>query len=237
MNLERPEKYVFQSPLTGGERTAALIYLPLHAVILPLLLPIVNFYVPQPLDAVGINLLYYAFGVAFTAIFMHKCLRESFDRLLDNIARCLVTFIMAFFLYYVLSYVAALILLLTEESLSNPNNEAVSELVDSSYGALRGMIIFIIPIVEETLFRGAVFGSLREKNRILAYIVSVALFSLYHVWQYAVAYTDPTLLLYALQYIPVSVVLAWMYDRTGSLWTPIFFHMAINLTSLWVMGL
>ena len=57
------------------------------------------------------------------------------------------------------------------------------------------------------------------------------LFSLYHVWQYAAASGDPGLLLYAIQYIPMSVALAWTYERSGSIWTPIFFHMGYNAIS------
>ncbi|MCD8067092.1 MAG: CPBP family intramembrane metalloprotease [Oscillospiraceae bacterium] len=231
------EKYVFQSPLTKGESIAAWFYLPIHAIILPLLLPLVNTYAPTPMDTVGLNYVYYTIGVVFTAIFMHRSLRASFDRALDDLGRFIITLVMGFFLYYVLTYVTALLLIVTEAEISNPNNEAINEVTESSYGMFKGVGIFIVPIIEETLYRGCVFGTLRSKNRIAAYAVSIVLFALSHVWQYAVAYSDPVLLVYALQYVPLSVVLTWMYDRTGSLWTPIFFHMGVNALSFWAMGL
>ena len=84
------------------------------------------------------------------------------------------------------------------------------------------------PLVEESLFRGVVFGSLYRKSRLLAYVGSVGLFCVYHIWQFAAAYGDPALLLYAVQYLPVSIALCWLYERTGSVWSPIFLHMLLN---------
>ncbi len=46
---------------------------------------------------------------------------------------------------------------------------------------------------------------------------------------------DMTMLLYALEYLPVSVVLAWAYERSGCIWTNIFFHMGFNALSFYVL--
>ena len=65
--------------------------------------------------------------------------------------------------------------------------------------------------------------------------LSVGLFCLYHVWQYAVAYQDPVMLLYALEYIPITLAITWSYERSGSLWTAIAFHAANNLMNFMVI--
>ena len=44
------------------------------------------------------------------------------------------------------------------------------------------------------------------------------------------------MLLYALEYIPVSFALAWAYERSGSIWTNIFFHMGFNALSYYVLN-
>ena len=95
--------------------------------------------------------------------------------------------------------------------------------------------IALAPIVEEPLFRGLIFGGIRPKSRVLAYIVSAALFSLYHVWQYVALTGDFSLLIYCLLYVPVSVGLAWAYDRSGSIWSPMVMHAIINAVSLSVL--
>ena len=92
--------------------------------------------------------------------------------------------------------------------------------------------------MEETLFRGVLFGNLRSRGRtILAYTVSVLAFSFYHIWQYVLLYDDPSLLIYALQYIPVSAALAWLYEHSESIWCGIFFHMILNAVALLVLQL
>ena len=87
--------------------------------------------------------------------------------------------------------------------------------------------------MEEPVFRGAVFGGLRRRSRILAYLVSMLLFSLYHVWAYALI--DPVYLLFLLQYLPVSYLLCRCYERCNSIWGSVFLHMFINAVSLRVL--
>ena len=36
------------------------------------------------------------------------------------------------------------------------------------------------------------------------------------------------------QYLVPGLVLAWTYDRCGSLWGPILLHMAVNALSVWL---
>ena len=43
------------------------------------------------------------------------------------------------------------------------------------------IVVLLAPFVEEVLFRGLVFGCLKEKSRIFAYILSCALFAFLHV--------------------------------------------------------
>ena len=82
--------------------------------------------------------------------------------------------------------------------------------------------------MEETLFRGLVFGGLREKSRPLAYAVSCALFALLHVWQFALANRDPAYFLLMVQYLIPGLVLAWAYDHGGTLWASIGLHAGVN---------
>lgn len=82
-------------------------------------------------------------------------------------------------------------------------------------------IVIVAPIAEETLFRGLFFGSLRNlTNFWVAAIGSGVLFGAVHLTNgdFAVA----GLLSF------FGVLLAWLYDRTGSLGPPIMLHMVNN---------
>ena len=93
--------------------------------------------------------------------------------------------------------------------------------------------VFLAPIVEEAIFRGALFGLLRHKNRAAAYAVSALAFCLYHV--YSQALTDPRELLFILEYLPAGLLLARCYERTDSLWGSILLHALNNGVALWAV--
>jgi membrane protease YdiL (CAAX protease family) len=48
------------------------------------------------------------------------------------------------------------------------------------------------------------------------------------VWQFAVVHQDITYLLLMIQYLVPGLVLAWAYDRSGTLWSSIALHAAAN---------
>lgn len=229
--------YEFENLMSRGQLIAGWCYLPLHYLVLPFLLSVLALYSPDKLTEADINLVYYLLGIAFVLVCMWGYLRRSFDVLLDRLVHCLLTILMAFGLYYILAYAVMLLFSLLVPGAANPNDQQVMDLAQVDYGAMKSIAIFLAPIVEEVLFRGVVFGTLRTRSRVLAYVFSILLFSVYHVWQYVAVYGDWFYFLYALQYVPVSFVLAWCYERSGSIWTPIFFHMLFNAMSFYLLNL
>ena len=226
----------FENQMTRAQSILAWCYLLVHIAVLPALLELLQRFTPDPLSDAAANLLYYGVGVVFCLTVTFTFLRRSFDRLLDNLRICILTILLALMVDYALSGVATLALMLIDGLVENPNNAAGIELGVLTDGTVKAVALFLTPIVEEVLFRGAVFGSIRTRSRAWAYVVSVAAFSLYHIWPYYAASGNPAMLLYALQYLPVSIVLAWAYERSGSIWTSIFFHMGFNAMTLYALN-
>lgn len=226
---ERPQ---FKLNMSKAARILGWCYLPLHLFVLPLLLNIFSFVSGTGLSDRTINVIYYGVGTAYILLFLRSYLRADFDTLLDHKIGNFLCLLSGYFFDILLSYAAIIALELIVGSVVNPNEEAIDTMAQSDYSAVFGLTVFLAPVVEETLFRGVVFGTLREKSRVLAYAVSVLLFSFYHIWQYAIAYSDASLFIYMIQYIPVSFVLAWLYDRSRTIWVPIIFHMLINALAL-----
>ena len=80
----------------------------------------------------------------------------------------------------------------------------------------------LMPIMEELLFRGIIYKRLREKTPYLrAALSSAILFSLLHnnVTQMVSAFV-------------LGLLLAYIYDKYGSLKAPAFTHMVVNLTAI-----
>ena len=220
----------FENKMSWGKTLFGLIYLPIHLVVLPLLLPaaFMEFGIS---DIAQINVYYYAISVLVVLAVFFPYLRANFDPLVERFLHCLLSFFMALGIYYIGNVVVNLIVLGISTQTGNPNDQMVMDLaIDNN--AFRAAVIFMGPIVEEVLFRGALFGGVRRKSRVWAYVLSVLMFALCHVWQYAIVAADWTVLIYVLQYLPAAFALAWVYERSNSIWVPIGMHMLRNAMSL-----
>lgn len=222
----------FTSRQTKGEAIAALAYIPVHVVLLPLLLYAVLFRLFPGISEGGFNFVYYAIGAGYMLLFELRFLRRDFDPLCDAPLACLIEVLAGYGLMLLLNMAinGALSLLPAD----NPNNAAVIGMADAELGTVSAMAVFLAPIVEELMFRAGVFGLLRRRSRFLAYAASILLFSVYHIWTFAVF--DPRELLYLVQYVPASFVLCRCYERSNTVWAPIFLHMLINGVSLWIIS-
>lgn len=219
-----------------SERIFGWFYLPIHAVLLNYVITFLYAYFNEKngltLDTAHLNLIYYAISFTFVLIFMFRFLRLSFSDLCDNLGKSVVGVIIGYVAYYALSYLVILVLSRFLTDLINPNSNLISEELQLNPNVMKAVGILLAPVVEETLFRGVVFGTIRKKSRIFAYIVSVVLFAVYHLWSYMLGGFDWTMLLYLLQYIPGGLVLAWCYEQSRNIWAPIFLHMLINFVAL-----
>ncbi|HEX6586790.1 MAG TPA: CPBP family glutamic-type intramembrane protease [Solirubrobacterales bacterium] len=89
------------------------------------------------------------------------------------------------------------------------------------------LIVVAAPITEELFFRGFFFGGLRSRWSLWpAAIVSGALFGLVH------APTGPTA---AIPLAGLGVGLAWLYEKTGSIWPSITAHLLNNALAITVV--
>ena len=95
-----------------------------------------------------------------------------------------------------------------------------------------GFTILFVPVVEELLYRGLLFGTLVRKNLPLAYLVSTIVYSMIlivPVWESA---SMDYLLLCFIQYLPVNLMFCWIYTRTETILTPILAHIIMNAVSI-----
>lgn len=183
-----------------------------------------------------INLAYYGVGLVYMLVLLRGFLRRSFDAALDAKGNFFVGVAGGYAVDIGLSFILSSVLLVLSLDLGMaPNNEAILAGAAADRGKLAVMSVVMAPIVEEPLFRGLLFGCIRPRSRAAAYIVSALLFSLYHVWQFVFISGDFGLLVYCLLYLPVSIGLAWAYDRSGSIWAAMLMHGIVNAVSLSVL--
>lgn len=224
----------FTSCQSKWERILAIGYLPVHIVLAPLAAELL-------LRAAGVSVTWlnfsvYAVGAVFMLASQWRFLRRDFDTLCDGFLGCAVQVLSSYgaMLCFNLAVSGILVLILGDEGVSNPNNQSVTELTRVSYGPTAALAILMAPILEELMFRAGIFGTLRKYSRTAAYIDSMLAFSLYHVWTFALE--DPKKLIYMIQYLPISFLLCRCYERSSTIWTPIFLHMTANAVSISVLG-
>ncbi len=222
--------------LTGLERTGGTLFFVLYLLLLPL--------AAGPLRRLAGELLgrriseelygaaYYYVLFAVTAILFHHLLARTTRRFLDDPALACKTAGAGIVAYYGLRELAGRLGALVMDRSGNLNDAAISARTGSAPSTTLLIVLFLAPFVEETLFRGLVFGGLKERSRPLAYTVSCALFALVHVWQFAVANRDPAYLLLMVQYLIPGLTLAWAYDHAGTLWASIGLHAGVNALSV-----
>ena len=226
----------FYDRMYRGERILLLLYLPIHIFAVPALLAFLMNRLGIEYSETTLNLLYYGTGAVLVFLISRRYLRVEFDTLCDYVLEVLFSVLIGYLIMTVLSYgLAALKLGIGLEN-ANPNNASVQNLLGNEFGKMFALTVFLAPLVEEPVFRGAIFGGLRKKSRIWAYVITIILFGTYHVWQYAYISGDIKYLIYIVDYIPATFALCWAFDRTNTIWSPIALHMLINAVSLTALG-
>jgi membrane protease YdiL (CAAX protease family) len=219
--------------LTRSEATWGVRYLLFQLVFLPSLAAQVLNHLFPGAQSIHLNLL--CWGVNFCAVcgIFHRYLLDSLKYSLKNIKIILLTVIGGFLVYQLLTYGLSAALILLFPQFFNVNNANLSVVAQQNFPLMVIGTVVLVPIVEETLYRGLIFGLLPK--RILRYAVSVGAFCAIHVMGYIGYYEPLHLLLCFMQYIPAGLVLAYAYERSGSIFAPILIHMAINAIAMLFM--
>lgn len=223
--------------MSAGEQIAGTIFFVIYLAVLP--------FAASPLfrlagRLLGIeissglqSMIYYYILFAVTIVIFHGFLARTSRSFADNLGGACKTVALGLIALYGLNELVYRLTNLLVGNQTNLNDVTISAQIQDAPRTTLLIVIFLAPVVEEVLFRGLVFGNLKEKSRAVAYLLSCLLFALIHVWQFAVVNHDVTYFWLMVQYLVPGVVLAWAYDHTGTLWTSIGLHALANALSVW----
>lgn len=220
---------------TFHERLWGLIYLALQLLILPSLLVLCNLLFHLQLTDSKINFLFFALNFICVTVIFHRFLLDNGKNALRAPLFVMATTIGGYFLYTFFSSVVSILIQGLYPDFFNVNDSYISTMVADDFKLMIVGTVFLVPITEESLYRGLIFGSLYNRSRVLAYAVSTLAFAALHVISYIGAYSPIHLLFCLLEYIPAGLILGWAYARTDSLWTPILIHTLVNGIAVSVM--
>lgn len=227
--------YMTQAEVVGG-----LIFFAVYLLVMPLLLQRIYTLIGVLLDvhvsSSLANAVYYYILFAVTLLLFHRYLGETTSRFFTGLNRCLATAGMALVLFYGANELFYRLCGRLGLSLTNLNDVTIAAQIEDAPRTTALIILFLAPFVEEVLFRGLIFGCLAEKSAPAAYAVSALLFAFAHVWQFLLSGFGLGYLVVMLQYLVPGLVFAWAYGRSGSVWTSVLVHAAVNALAFWSLA-
>ena len=227
------------SYMTPGEQIGGVVFLMIYLVVLPFatdpLFRFVGGLLDTTISATVQNMIYYYVLFAVTLIMFHKFIGRTSRNFADNLGVACRSVLIGLVGLYGLNELVYRLSNLVVSNRTNLNDTTISAQIQDAPRVTLLIIVFLAPFVEEALFRGLVFGNLKQKSRVVAYLASCFLFALIHVWQFAVVNQDITYFLLMVQYLVPGAVLAWAYESSGTLWASIGLHAVANALSAWTM--
>ena len=214
--------------MSRKEMIAGFSYLAIQLLILPSLLIWLNELIGSPLATSELNFLFFALDFLAITVIFHRFLLHSAKCALSQPFQCIRTAFLGLLFYWLSSYLVSFLILYIYPDFSNVNDQSIIGLTQQNYTLMAIGTVILVPITEETLYRGMVFRGLYSRSPVLAYIVSTVAFSALHVIGYIGQYPPTHLAMCLLQYIPAGICLGWAYAKADSIWAPILMHMAIN---------
>ena len=233
------KKTAATSHMDRTERVAGTIFFVVYLLVMPLLLErlfsLVETLLGTRVEPGLRGALYYYFLFVVTLLIFYRFVALTTSRFFDNPGRSCVDLFFSMLVFYGANELMYRVLSLFFGSRPNLNDTVIVAQIDAVPRTTALIVIFIAPFVEEVLFRGLVFGCLKEASRPAAYVVSAALVSLLHVWTFPLWQWSLTYFILTLQYLVPGLVFAWAFDRSGTLWTSILLHAIVNALALYVI--
>ena len=218
--------------MTKAEKLAGWIYYPIQLLVLPFVITLVNFLCGNPLSESWLNVVYFIINFLAVAVIFRRYLLENLRIAVENPFRCLRSAAVGIVAYWLLSYVVQIFIIVVRPDFFNVNDAYISDMVQENYTFLAFGTVLLVPVAEEALYRGLIFGQIYNRNRLAAYIISSVVFAAIHVISYIGLYEPIHLMLCLLQYLPAGLCLGWAYANSDTIWAPILMHITINQISI-----
>lgn len=221
------------SPCPSGQETVAGIgYLAFQMLVLPSVIYWINGQLSAPLGDPELNFLYYLVNFMAVLLIFHDFLARSLKQLFSHPIDALQAAILGFVAYYVCFHAIDWLVSLLIPGYTNYNDESIAALSRGNYFLTFIGTVILVPLAEESFFRGLVFRNLYQKSHWAAYCISIAAFACIHILGYVGQYSARDLIIAIIQYIPAGLWLAWSYIKGSTIFVPIAIHAAVNFITI-----
>ena len=182
-----------------------------------------------------VNFLYYFVNFLATLLIFHRFLSRNLAMARSNLLRVVLYALLGLFIYWASGLVTGELTYRLMPDFVNVNDAGIAAMSRDSYLLMAIGTVVLVPAAEECLFRGLLFRGMYGKSRWAAYVVSALCFCLPHVSAYIGSYEWTVLALCFVQYLPAGLMLAWCYEKSNTIFTPILIHTIINAFGIYAV--
>ena len=226
---------IFSTKPNRNETLSGGIYLSFMLIFLPMLLRLFNSLTGNTLSAGKVNFLYYFINFAAILPIFRKFLLQSLKDALRVPFPTIWLALLGYMGNMALSELLTILLLVLLPNFANINDLNVTLMLQEEFSLVAFGIVVLVPVVEETLFRGMIFRNLYDRSPAGAYLISMFAFAAIHVTGYIARVEPVYIVLSFLQYLPAGYCLCFAYRRSGTIISPILMHMIVNAVAAFSM--
>lgn len=216
-------------------------YLYFAPIVVNYLLKLFTVYISNDFSSNTLNAYYNLLIGAATAIpliiVFKDYIKESWSVFKENFLENIIWVLtIGLGLAYLFSAAGELIVNILSPQIGEATNQTLIEtLIKSNFLLMLVQTVIIAPFIEELLFRGLVFNSLRQKSKFWAHLISAFLFGLLHVYTYILA-GDMSEWLKLIPYMMAGLSFSIVYENRQTIMAPILLHAAKNLIAVLLMA-
>lgn len=211
------------------------VYLAVEFLLLPTALYWLTARLFPGISDAEVNFLYYFVNFLATLLIFHRFLSRNLAMAKSNLLRVVLYALLGLFIYWASGLVMGELTYRLMPVFVNVNDAGIAAMSRDGYLLMAIGTVVLVPAAEECVFRGLLFRGMYGKSRWAAYVVSALCFCLPHVSAYIGSYEWTVLALCFVQYLPAGLMLAWSYEKSNTIFTPILIHTIINAFGIYAM--
>ena len=218
-----------------GELLWGWLYMAAEFLILPSVLYWISDRLFPGISDSEVNFLFYFVNFLATLLIFRKFLSRNWGTAKNNLLRMGLYVLLGLFLYWASSLVMAEVTYYLMPDFVNINDMSIAAMSQGGFLLTAIGTVILVPVAEECLFRGLLCRGMYSQSRWAAYAISSLCFCLPHVSAYIGSYDWAVLALCFIQYLPAGLILAWSYEKSNTIFTPILIHTIINAFGIYAM--
>ena len=203
-------------------------YFAFQMVGLGVIASLANTLLGNPLSIAELNIVLFVFNFMSIVAIFHRYLWENLKRFFSRFGKNMALTALGLGIYVTLNNMTSIMISVIDPSYANANDSTIGQMLDDNFWMMAACTVLLVPITEEVLYRGVLFGSLYRRHKLLGLFLSMALFSMIHVLPYIGTHDPLHLFLSFFVYLPAGFAFAWVYVSTDSIFASTFIHMLIN---------